>query len=115
MSERSSLLKHYILDDEHHLVEVDLLTWARWFEDTPCRIVQQTTITAHCWVSTVFLGLDHRFHGKGPPVVFETMVFGGPEKLDGDMWRYSSWDDAQAGHDAAVRKVTEAIKARAKV
>jgi hypothetical protein len=54
----------------------------------------------------VFLGLDHRFGGSGPPLLFETMIFGGP--LDEEMWRYSSWDAAEAGHAAAVRKAREA-------
>lgn len=29
-------------------------------------------------VSTIFLGLDHNYSGKGPPILWETMVFGGP-------------------------------------
>ena len=28
-------------------------------------------------VSTIWLGLDHQW-GEGPPLIFETMVFGGP-------------------------------------
>jgi hypothetical protein len=46
-------------------------------------------------------------HGKGPPILFETMIFGGP--LHEYCWRYASWDDAQAGHKAAVRKAHEAV------
>lgn len=96
-------MKHYILDADHRAVETDLLTWAYWLEDCPqARIVERTS-TGKVRVSTVFLGIDHRFHGAGPPLLFETMVFGGA--LDGQMWRYSSWDDAVAGHAAAVRKV----------
>jgi len=53
-------------------------------------------------VSTVFLGLDHRF-GAGPPLVFETMVFGG--ELDGDCDRYSTYDEAELGHVNMVNKV----------
>ncbi len=51
-------------------------------------------------VSTVFLGTDHNFTGKGPPVLFETMIFvnGGDEWQD----RYTSWNDAVAGHERAV-------------
>ena len=111
------LLKHYILDADHHLVEVDLLTWARWFEVASNRIVEWTQVTSEITVSTVFLGLDHRYTGKGPPVCFETMVFA-PDHIQlkgGDLFwtnwmrRYSSWDDAIAGHAAAVRKVREHI------
>jgi hypothetical protein len=77
----------------------------KWFEGAN-RHVGDTGITSECRVSTVFLGIDHRFHGNGPPLLFETMIFGGP--LDQEQWRYS-WDDADVGHRAAVRKARKAI------
>jgi hypothetical protein len=46
-------------------------------------------------VSTVFLSLDHSWHGP-PPVLWETMVFGG--LLDGEQERYTSYRDAVRGH-----------------
>ena len=51
-------------------------------------------------VSTVFLGLDHRHFGDGPPVLFETMIFGGQH----DEWqkRACTWDEAEATHAAAL-------------
>jgi len=58
-------------------------------------------------ISTVFLGLDHRMGGGGPPIVFETMVFGG--KLDQSQGRYSTWDDAVDGHAHWVRLVKDSI------
>lgn len=98
---------YYILDADNNVVEADLLTWARWFEDHPTdRIVGWSQITSGCRVSTVFLGLDHRHFGEGPPLIFETMIFGGP--LDGETWRYASYDDAETGHKVAVRKAREA-------
>jgi len=51
-------------------------------------------------VSTVFLGLDHGW-GDGPPILFETMIFGGPH--DQRQWRYSTIEEAREGHKAAVR------------
>lgn len=53
-------------------------------------------------VSTVFLGLDHSW-GDGPPLLFETMEFGGPR--DGDCDRCSTWDEAEAQHAAMCRRV----------
>lgn len=47
-------------------------------------------------VSTVFLSLDHNHWGQGAPVLFETLVFGGPH--DGRMSRYCTWDEAERGH-----------------
>lgn len=54
-------------------------------------------------VSTVFLGLDHRFGDGGRPVLFETHVFGGAYDGCGD--RYCTWEEAEAGHDKWVAKV----------
>ena len=57
-------------------------------------------------VSTVFLFLDHGYFGDGPPVLWETMVFGGP--VDQHQWRYTSRGDAEAGHAEAVAWVRTA-------
>ena len=54
-------------------------------------------------VSTVFLGLDHSHSFDGPPVLWETMVFGG--KYDGEQERYSSFEAAQCGHQQMIAKV----------
>lgn len=98
--------KLYTLNADNHVVEVsDFVTWGKCMEAD--RRVAYTQITSKMDVSTVFLGIDHRIGGKGPPVVFETMIFGGP--LDHHEWRYTSYDDAQTGHKAAVRKARAAI------
>jgi hypothetical protein len=99
--------RYYILDAEHHTIEVNFIEWVMWFDEISNRLVDYTQITSEVSVSTVFLGLDHRFHGNGPAILFETLIFGGP--LDQSMWRYSSYDDAQAGHVAAVRNARAAI------
>jgi len=57
-------------------------------------------------VSTVFLGLDL---GSGdPPIVFETMIFGG----DHDQYqeRYSTWEEAYLGHANAVQLVQKELE-----
>jgi hypothetical protein len=101
-------LRLFILDD-HRVVEArDVIEWATFFEVSTNRTVGYTEITSEIYVSTVFLGIEHpSFLGKGPPILFETMIFGGP--LNEYQWRYSSWDDAEAGHAAAVRKARKAI------
>ena len=54
-------------------------------------------------VSTIWLGLDLGFSwpAGGPPVIFETMIFGGP--LDGYCERWTTEAEARAGHRAFVR------------
>jgi hypothetical protein len=54
-------------------------------------------------VSTVFLALDHSWADEGPPVVYETMVFGGP--LDQEQVRYCTRVDAIDGHNAMILRV----------
>ena len=80
----------------HYLAE-----WGRMFEMSGDRrrvaldVIEQPELDP-VKVSTVFLGIDHNWHDDGPPLLFESLVFGGP--LDGDMYRYSTWDEAAAGH-----------------
>lgn len=74
---------------------------AKSAEEDPTVIAAERV--ADVWVSTIWLGIDHRFGSAGPPLVFETMVFGGP--LDGEQWRWSTPDEARAAHARAVAKV----------
>jgi hypothetical protein len=57
-------------------------------------------------VSTVWLGLNHEWDARRPPLIFETMVFGG--KLDGEQWRFSTEEDALKGHALVVQLVLAA-------
>ena len=95
----------YTLDAEGCPVPChDTHAWARWHE-TAQRHVARTTY-GEITISTVFLGLDHNFTGSGPPVLWETMVFGG--MLDNEMERYTNLGDARRGHDAMVLRVVTA-------
>lgn len=51
------------------------------------------------WISTTWLGLDHNF-GAGPPLIFETMIFGGD--YDEHCWRWATREAALAGHEGIV-------------
>jgi hypothetical protein len=92
--------RHYILDGHAVIATADVLRWAVWFE-TADRTVATTTVTPTVEVSTVFLGRDHQV-GSGPPLLFETMIFGLPDD-DELCWRYTTWAQAEEGHQAAVR------------
>lgn len=100
----SSGLKHWILVNDK-LKEVDLMTWANWFENpkNPGRITKQTTVKK-VRISTVFLGLDHGWGMSKNPVLWETMIFNSNLKgLKDYQVRYSSLKDAKAGHEYAVK------------
>lgn len=98
---------HYILQGKT-AVPADTMTWARWYETAKEeRIVKQEDVAPDVRVSTVFLGLNHNW-GDGPPHIFETMVFGG--LLDQEQDRYSTWEEAEAGHEAMVERAKEAAK-----
>ncbi len=69
-------------------------------------------------VSTVFLGLDHSFgdgYGAyGAPVLWETMIFergDGPHPIDLSEYqeRYTSGDDARAGHETTKQYVRDRL------
>jgi hypothetical protein len=106
----------WILDDEHRPVAVrDVLEWGEFFNKDDKRRVALTEFEPGVRVSTVFLGLDHRYFGKGPPLLFETMVFGLNLEDEAFTTRYATWDDAETGHKAIVRKVQEQLAEAARV
>jgi len=97
---------HYILDEnlEPVLCE-DPTLWTGWFFNTDRR-VQQDDFSGVC-VSTIFLGLDHQF-GDGPPLLYETMVFGG--KYDQWCRRHPTRMAALAYHDQMVTQARLAAR-----
>lgn len=109
---------YYILRHGHPVLETDTFRWARWFEThTEERVVARETVAEDVEVLTVFLGIDHSYitvflgidHSflGGPPVLYETLVFGG--EMDGEMDRYHTRDEAEAGHAAMVERVRAAL------
>ncbi len=86
----------YILDGKTVVPTDDLLAWGRWLEAADRRVDQ--TVIDGFRVSTVFMGLDHRF-GEGEPLLFETMVF--RVGSGADLWaeRCSTWEQAEAMHE----------------
>lgn len=87
---------------------VSLMEWAAWFEGgVDQRRVALTVLASGVEVSTVFLGLNHNW-GPGPPLLFETMVFGSATDSDDlDCRRYSTWAEAEVGHMEMVERLQE--------
>ena len=103
---------YYILKG-HEVEKVDLVTWAKWLEENhSAKIVKQEDVGGY-FVSTVFLGLDHRF-GDGPPVLFETLVF--KRKPDGEVdycevhgERCGTYDGAEEMHTRCCEYVRTSL------
>jgi hypothetical protein len=93
--------------------------WAIWMEGVKARRKNPFSIdkrrvadqkVGESRISTVFLGLDHSF-GSATPVLWETMVFGGP--LDQDQMRCGGTrKDAKAMHKKMVQRVKDARPTR---
>jgi len=99
-------LQRYILDADGEPRAVDdLMTWARWLEhaDADRVVLRDDNVRRGVDVSTVFLASDRRFSGSGPPILWETMIFGGA--FNSYQRRYTSKLDAIAGHQRAVALV----------
>jgi len=94
----------YILDENRNPRPASGVgEWAAWFE-TADRRVARTSVGKGIDVSTAFLALDHNFSEIGPPLLYETMVFGGPHH--GRMARCATEAEAHAQHSAFVRFLT---------
>jgi len=81
---------------------MELMEWATAFEGE--RHIGDTKID-DVRVSTVWLGADHSLDFGGPPLIFETMIFGGPH--DNFCERYSTKEEAAEGHQRIVSALQE--------
>lgn len=84
-----------------------LIGFAKWFEANDRQVAFDEIGGVR--LSTVFLGLDHNFCPEGPPLLFETMTFGGGWEV---CERYATWDEAEAGHARWRFTLTETLLAR---
>lgn len=96
--------EYYIMQDGKVFEVDDILTYGQYFENEDW-IIARTQI-GDVLVSTVFLGLNHRF-GPGAPLLFETLVFGG--ELEREMERYETIDEARIGHEQMVNRVRASV------
>ncbi len=98
-------MTYWILDEAGKPKPVDdVLEWGRWLSTAKRHVADDTVNGVR--VSTVFLGIDHRF-GDGPPLLYETMTFGVSDE-DQIQKRYCSREDALNGHRAIVESLSQA-------
>lgn len=94
----------YILDGHEPIRVHSVITWGEWMQTADRHVADDADEESGWRISTVFLGLDHRFHGEGPPILFETLVFAPKDapralrEFDGRMIRYCTWQEAEQGH-----------------
>ena len=92
----------YILGPDGQPVPcADPIAWAEFCRDPARRSLRRDTLPGDVFVLTVFLGLDNNHAMIGPPVLWETMVFG--PGADGYQVRYTSREEALDGHLRVVR------------
>lgn len=95
--------EYYILDGKK-AVPATFQEWLDWCvsEKNAGRDYKRVaqTVNGEVNVSTVFLDLNHAW-GGGPPMIFETMIFGGEH--DQYQERCSTWDEAENMHKEACR------------
>lgn len=92
---------HWILVDKQP-VKATLMEWGRWCELDPNESGRriEATVIGDARVSTVFLGIDHNWRDSGPPILFETMIFGGEHDEYQD--RCCTYDEAKVMHTKAI-------------
>jgi hypothetical protein len=80
---------------------MELMEWVRVWGPAEDRRVGNDHI-GDVDISTVWIGLDHQC-GDGPPLIFETMVFGGPYNEYTE--RYTTEAQARRGHKRIVARL----------
>lgn len=89
-------LEKYILNGRTPERCDDIEKFAMWYEKANRIVAKDVVGGGDVLVSTVFLGFDHQWDDGEPPLLFETMIFGG--KHNETLERCSTWDQAVAGH-----------------
>ncbi len=102
--------KHWKLENKIP-VECGLFEWAE-FVETNGRHIKKTQFPS-VWISTVFLGIDHRLNfylkeEEEPPILFESMIFGG--QYNDYQSRYATYQEAEEGHEELCEMVEKGIQ-----
>ena len=87
-------------------LRITLEEFSKLCKDLDYKRVKQEHV-GNYWISTVWLGMNHTW-GSGAPLIFETMVFEGDNIAEEtDMERYTTEEEALAGHELFVQKFEE--------
>jgi hypothetical protein len=93
---------YYYLDDNNVAIPTDDVHVASPFVG---RRVAYTEVGPYR-ISTVFLSINHQYVEGSPPILWETMVFEGPDSFEDKLCRrYSSHQSALEGHNKVVKQL----------
>jgi hypothetical protein len=100
----------WILDHDGNPVHLgmDFLEWSTWFEHNNREV--RCDVVGGVLVATIFLGIDRSWEMSGKPVLWESMIFGGPLNLTCQC--YDSAAAALEGHNELVLLVKNAGEKR---
>ena len=92
----------YTMNESGEVRAASVDAWDVWYQTADRHVDNDSIGNVH--VSTAFLGVDHSF-GNGPPLLFETMIFGGV--YDRHQKLYSTKAEALEGHARTVALLRE--------
>jgi len=100
----------FILDENNKPVPATSDEYIEWKNSDSGKCTVGKTYIGKTFISTVFLALDHGILSS-EKILWETMVFGYESKDEDEFQeRYSSFEDAKAGHEKAVKAVINGEK-----
>lgn len=97
-------LYYKLTSDKRVIPFDDISEWGKWFGQTykdGTHWIANSKLRGMT-ISTIFLGIDHGF-SLGPPILFETMIFGG--YYNDYQERCCTYDQAMAQHVRVVQLV----------
>jgi len=103
----------YYLDENGEIQKGDSLDCNAFLETEKNRKICQDLVDGKIRISTVFLMVDHNYTDNGPPILFETMIFGG--YFDGYQQRYYTKKEAVDGHAFCLSEVNLSLRLEAMI
>jgi hypothetical protein len=99
-------VRQYVCDDDFtNIRPATMDEWSANFSRQNRQVIETIAEDGSWRVSTVWLGIDHRNWGDGPPLLFETMIFSDGLPCDNACRRCANVDDALLAHSILVREV----------
>ena len=100
--------RYYILNSDGNPVQVDFMTWAKWFGTSKERFIKRNIING-ILVSSIFLGLDHAMPWDNVPILWEHAVRGLYAEDDWVIWRFKTREDMLKKHEYSIKIVNKAV------